>query len=185
MFDEAFISRIHVPLYFKALTNEDRQEIWRNNFARLKEETGIEVPGPVVTYATNDPAILALNWNGREIRNGSSPSPISPQSQTNIGIPAFQTAVALAESTPRGEDEKAMLTKGNLQEVVTLAAKFHDYIEKLNKGQSQATLAGIHRYREPESEISQPGGAPKSPILISAWNRGPDGLGLVTTEEKR
>jgi hypothetical protein len=71
VFDEAFLSRIHVPLYFKSLRDVDRQEIWRNNFERLHTETGIEVSSPVINYALNDPTILELEWNGRDIRNGS------------------------------------------------------------------------------------------------------------------
>ena len=70
VFDEAFISRIHVPLYFKALNNGDRKKIWLNNFTRLQRETDIEVPDSVITYITSDEKLLSLEWNGREIRNG-------------------------------------------------------------------------------------------------------------------
>ena len=37
-FDDAFLSRIHVGLLYKALTDEDREKIWLNHFERLKSE---------------------------------------------------------------------------------------------------------------------------------------------------
>jgi len=70
VFDEAFISRIHVPLYFKHLTDGDRAKIWSNNFLRLQKETGMEVHDTARTFISADEKLLALTWNGREIRNG-------------------------------------------------------------------------------------------------------------------
>jgi hypothetical protein len=67
---------------------------------------------------------------------------------------AFQTAVALAESqAPDGQ--KVTLNKENLSEVVNLASKFKKYIDKLNKGQSAADIAGQYRLREAEAERSR------------------------------
>ena len=70
VFDEAFISRIHVPLYFKHLTDGDRVKIWSNNFLRLQKETGMEVHDTAKSFISTDKKLLDLKWNGREIRNG-------------------------------------------------------------------------------------------------------------------
>lgn len=66
--DEAFVSRIHVSLFFKELTNADREQIWKNNIKRLKE-TNVRIKEDAEKYLTS-PEVIALEWNGREIRNG-------------------------------------------------------------------------------------------------------------------
>lgn len=77
-FDEAFISRIDVPIYFPALTNEQRTRIWSTFFRKLEEERQdkIRVAGDVKYYVGEDRDLLDLEWNGREIRS-SQPSPSS------------------------------------------------------------------------------------------------------------
>jgi hypothetical protein len=66
--DEAFRSRIHVPLYFNDLTDEDRKQIWKNNIERLGE-TKIRITKEAQEYLVSQ-EVMALEWNGREIRNG-------------------------------------------------------------------------------------------------------------------
>ena len=70
-FDDAFISRIHVPLYYPDLSEDDRKKIWRNFFNKLTKERGdiMRVPIDTKDY-TNGQEVRALKWNGREIRNG-------------------------------------------------------------------------------------------------------------------
>src|SRR5215469_1012859 len=40
-FDDAFISRIHVALYYPPLVDRDRVLIWENNFRRLEKDAAI------------------------------------------------------------------------------------------------------------------------------------------------
>jgi SpoVK/Ycf46/Vps4 family AAA+-type ATPase len=71
-FDEAFISRIHVPLYYKDLTDDDRRQIWENSFERLEGDKTrlkpIEIPNSTSSFAAEG---IDVKWNGREIRNGA------------------------------------------------------------------------------------------------------------------
>ncbi|MCJ1443334.1 MAG: hypothetical protein MMC23_003832 [Stictis urceolatum] len=79
-FDDAFVSRIHVSLYYPDFSDDDRALVWQNfcdKLSREREET-IRVPIDTRDY-TSGAEVRALKWNGREIGN------------------AFQTAVALAE----------------------------------------------------------------------------------------
>ena len=72
-FDEAILSRIDVPLYFAALTNEQRVQIWRILLRKLWDERRgtIAINWDVDEYVKESPDLLALKWNGREIRNGA------------------------------------------------------------------------------------------------------------------
>jgi SpoVK/Ycf46/Vps4 family AAA+-type ATPase len=73
-FDEAFLSRIDVPIYFPALTNDQRAKIWGTFFSKLERERQdkIRVSQDVRYYVKEDRDLLELEWNGREIRSGMS-----------------------------------------------------------------------------------------------------------------
>jgi hypothetical protein len=74
-FDDAFISRIHVALHYKDLTDSDREKIWNNNFERLENEKRpkrVKIPISTKEYATESRDMMEIKWNGREIRNGNS-----------------------------------------------------------------------------------------------------------------
>lgn len=73
-FDEAFLSRIDVPIYFRALTNDQRTQIWSSFIRKLEEEKRgkIRVDANVKYYIKEDRDLLGLEMNGREIRSGSS-----------------------------------------------------------------------------------------------------------------
>jgi hypothetical protein len=95
-FDEAFLSRINLAIYYPDFQNEERQRIWHNYFDKLEREAGdrFHVPegtkeyvGPcawfliahkgltgLCRYATESDAVSDLKWNGREIRNGTNRS---------------------------------------------------------------------------------------------------------------
>ena len=77
-FDEAFKSRIHLSLGYDRLDNDARAKIWGNLFQKLKDD--YKQGGPQITYdydakeyVTRNKEIKDLEWNGREIRNGTSP----------------------------------------------------------------------------------------------------------------
>jgi hypothetical protein len=69
-FDDAFISRIHVALYYPPLVDRDRVLIWENNFRRLEKDSNIKVPDSTRIYTRYDEGLRLIRWNGREIRNG-------------------------------------------------------------------------------------------------------------------
>lgn len=71
-FDEAFISRIHVPIYYGEFTPEQRMRVWDTFFEKLeldRESTMRIVPSAKDYVGSSD--LQNLKWNGREIRNGN------------------------------------------------------------------------------------------------------------------
>jgi SpoVK/Ycf46/Vps4 family AAA+-type ATPase len=70
-FDEAFISRIHVQIYYPEFGNQDRENVWDTFFQKLEEdrETTMRIPQSTKDY-TQSQELQTLEWNGREIRNG-------------------------------------------------------------------------------------------------------------------
>ena len=92
-FDDAFKSRIHLPLYYPPLDKEQTKGIWKMNLKRTLERRSLMDADEkeIMEYAdlhfkrgdANDTA-----WNGRQIRN------------------AFQTATALAEFEARERHSK-------------------------------------------------------------------------------
>jgi hypothetical protein len=80
-FHDAFLSRIHVCLLYKALTDEDREKIWSIHFERLKSEKvepAMSVHPDAELYVSGawkknnqvQRDVIDIQWNGREIRNG-------------------------------------------------------------------------------------------------------------------
>ena len=70
-FDDAFISRIHVTLYYPDFTEVERKKVWKNFFDKLIRDRGdiMRVPIDTKDYI-NGREVRAVQWNGREIRNG-------------------------------------------------------------------------------------------------------------------
>ena len=70
-FDDAFISRIHISLYYPEFKEEERRKVWKIFFDKLSKERKdiMQVPIETKDY-TQSKEVRALNWNGREIRNG-------------------------------------------------------------------------------------------------------------------
>ncbi|KAH7139865.1 hypothetical protein B0J13DRAFT_505202 [Dactylonectria estremocensis] len=116
-FDEAFISRIQVQLYYPEFQDDDRDKVWDTFFQKLEEdrETTMRIPQATKDY-TQSVELRALKWNGREIRN------------------AFQVAVALAESQGHKDRQGRVLIKpDHLKATVQMSREFKDYLLKLHK----------------------------------------------------
>jgi hypothetical protein len=99
-FDDAFLSRIHVGLLYKALTDDDREKIWQTHFDRLeaeKREPAVSVHADAVAYVTGNwkkngkiqEDLLTIQWNGREIRNGGSSNPRSMVVSLTVAVDSF------------------------------------------------------------------------------------------------
>jgi SpoVK/Ycf46/Vps4 family AAA+-type ATPase len=71
LFDDAFISRIHIHIYYPDFSDEDRKKIWQTFIDKLhKERTGhLRVHIGAKEYIEGK-EVTRLKWNGREIRNG-------------------------------------------------------------------------------------------------------------------
>lgn len=70
-FDDAFVSRIHISLYYRDFTEDDRRKVWNIFFDKLVRDRKnvMQIPAETILYAT-EPEVTNLKWNGREIRNG-------------------------------------------------------------------------------------------------------------------
>ncbi|KAK7719795.1 hypothetical protein SLS64_001976 [Diaporthe eres] len=71
-FDEAFISRIHVPIYYGEFTPEQRIKVWDTFFEKLEldREKTMRILSSAKDYVDSS-ELQNLKWNGREIRNES------------------------------------------------------------------------------------------------------------------
>jgi hypothetical protein len=71
-FDDAFISRVHIPLYYPPLDRGQREKIWKVFVEKFEEERrDIRINYTAKEYLRSD-EVLDKNWNGREIRNGET-----------------------------------------------------------------------------------------------------------------
>ncbi|KAI1659699.1 P-loop containing nucleoside triphosphate hydrolase protein [Daldinia decipiens] len=117
-FDDAFISRVHLQLYYSDFDDDQRRQVWQTFIDKLAKERGdcMRLNVDAKDYIRGA-EIKALKWNGREIRN------------------AFQTAVSLAEyDAEKGEDGKIMITDEHLRAVVELSKDFKNYLNELHRG---------------------------------------------------
>lgn len=74
-FDEAFSSRIHTQLHYGNLGAPSRRAIWNNLFEKVQsEKPEVAVDYNVTQYVEHNQQLLELEWNGRQIRNGTLPS---------------------------------------------------------------------------------------------------------------
>jgi hypothetical protein len=117
-FDDAFISRVHIQLYYPEFTDKDREMVWKTFTDKLQRERGDSIRLNIdAKEYIRGAEMRAVKWNGREIRN------------------ALQTAVALAEfDAEKDEDGKIIVTDAHLKAVVELSADFKKYLNDLHSG---------------------------------------------------
>ena len=129
-FDDAFVSRIHVKLYYPPLTDSDRKKIWRSFIEKLGRERqkDIRVTIDAKDYI-NGKAVRQLDLNGREIRN------------------AFQTAVALAEfENHKDEEGRTLVEEHHIQQVADMSKDFKKYLDDLHQGdEAKRAIRSIDR----------------------------------------
>ncbi|KAI8263968.1 hypothetical protein K4K58_012585 [Colletotrichum sp. SAR11_239] len=116
-FDDAFISRIHIQLYYPDFSDDERQKVWKTFIDKLAREKGetmrLTIDAKEYIESTRK---QGLKWNGREIRN------------------AFQTAVALAEYEADKDGEGRIMVKDDhLRAVVELSQDFKGYLNDLHR----------------------------------------------------
>lgn len=115
-FDDAFVSRMHVKLYYPPLNDKERQKIWQSFIAKLGKERPKDIR---VTLGAKEfiggSKIKSLEMNGREIRN------------------AFQTAVALAEyDNDLDEEGKIKVEDRHIDQVAEMSRDFQSYLDDLH-----------------------------------------------------
>ncbi|CAG8952434.1 hypothetical protein HYFRA_00001181 [Hymenoscyphus fraxineus] len=118
--DDAIISRIHLIIEYKDLTDAARIKIWKQFFTKLSKDRADYAVDPYLEgFVENDEKITSLKWNGREIRN------------------AFQTAVSLAEYSAKTDDppqKQIIVKKSHLEGVAEMSAVFKKYMKDFKGG---------------------------------------------------
>ncbi|RWA07793.1 hypothetical protein EKO27_g7312 [Xylaria grammica] len=134
VFDEAFKSRIHLPLYYPPLEWKSARKIWSTYLKKLKSSSLVEVDEEeIIDYAetfferqNKKGSKIGPVWNGRQIRNG------------------FQSAVALAGYKSNGA--KFKLEKRHFEDVSKVSNEFNHYIWSI-KTQTDSDKAARWGYR--------------------------------------
>ncbi|KAI1445619.1 P-loop containing nucleoside triphosphate hydrolase protein [Annulohypoxylon stygium] len=135
-FDDAFISRIHVVIYYEDLGEPQRKQIWKQFFDKLERERKdtIIVESRAKHFVLNDSEMRKIPWNGREIRN------------------AFQTAVSLAEyryhyEGGKDESDTVVLDKVDFEQVCQMSVDFKEYLKRVHRGDDENDRAMRERTR--------------------------------------
>ncbi|KAI1741308.1 hypothetical protein F4680DRAFT_416366 [Xylaria scruposa] len=135
-FDDAFISRIHLVIYYEDLGEPQRKHIWKQFFDKLEKERrdDIIVESRAKHFVLNDSEMRKIPWNGREIRN------------------VFQTAVSLAEyrfhfEGGKEESDKIVLDKTDFEQVCQMSIEFKEYLTKVHRGDDENDRAMRDRAR--------------------------------------
>lgn len=134
MFDEAFKSRIHLPLYYPTLEWKYAEKIWKTHLGKLVKSGLVDVDEEdILSYAEKLFEIQsAANskigpvWNGRQIRN------------------AFQSVVALAGYKSTGGRIK--IEREHFDRVAKVSNQFNHYLWSI-KSETDAAKAERSGYR--------------------------------------
>lgn len=143
-FDDAFISRIHIQLYYPDFTDEQRQQVWQTFVDKLKRDCGsyMKLDYNAKRYLKS-PEVKAIKWNGRDIRNGMFAFHFCGHRTDTLE--AFQTAVSLAEfDAEKDEDGKILVTEEHFQAVMALSSDFKEYLDELHKKDEAQRAAFKH-----------------------------------------
>ena len=142
-FDDAFVSRIHVILRYKRLSQEDRKHIWEGFFTKLEQERGrqFRITKQARKYVLEDKDMIKIPWNGREIRN------------------AFQTAVALAQYhfammpvESKEDGDKAELDDRHFEQVCGMAMSFKKYLKRVHQKDEEGRAVVARNRNEEDDE---------------------------------
>ncbi|KAF5849405.1 hypothetical protein GGP41_006349 [Bipolaris sorokiniana] len=126
MFDEAFISRINLTIYYPPFSDKARAEVWESFFQKLEREREgeIRVHNNTRAYIEECKELKALQWNGREIRN------------------AFQIAVSLAETDEERDNRGCIVIKQkHIEATVEMSRSFKKYLNDLYRKDEDAVAA--------------------------------------------
>lgn len=129
--DDAFISRVHVAIGYKALDADDRARIWNGFFRKLvRDRAGkIQVAPDAKKWVLNSTGAEQTDLNGRDIRNAL---------QTAISLAEFE-----AEEDPDHDPKLAVVvTKSHFERVLSMSNKFHAYVSSIRKEDEKKRASG-------------------------------------------
>ncbi|GKZ24015.1 hypothetical protein AbraIFM66951_010513 [Aspergillus brasiliensis] len=142
-FDEAFVSRIHLALYYPGLNKSQNHAIWEMNLQKAKaRKTSLSIDTTSIlkwadaNWEQNNKS--STRWNGRQIRNGC------------------QTAIALAEFEAEETSTPVLLQVKHVQQVAAASKEFYDYVSRV-LGADMAHRAFVERLRLDDWLPNMPG----------------------------
>ncbi|KAK8867396.1 P-loop containing nucleoside triphosphate hydrolase protein [Apiospora arundinis] len=137
-FDDAFISRIHVVIYYEDLGEPERKQIWKQFFDKLERERkdSIIVESRAKHFVLNDTEIRKIPWNGREIRNGTC--------SYHNRLPLFDEFYF---EGGQEESDKIILDKVDFEQVCQMSLDFKEYLTKVHLGDDEKDRAMRERAR--------------------------------------
>jgi ATP-dependent Clp protease ATP-binding subunit ClpA len=148
--DDAFISRIQVPIRFKPLSGSYLLQIWENFFDKLKDDQA-EVerqnlnrsPEDKVPIITIDPA--AKKWIRRRFG-----SPDSPQLNGRDIRNALQTAITLAEYKfyEKKVTDGIVVTEEHFANVLKMSIDFRKHVSEIARGMDEEGRAYARKERK-------------------------------------
>lgn len=121
--DDAFISRVHIAIGYKAFSPQNRSRIWEGFSRKLaKEQAGkIQISPGARKWVLQKAESGNAQLNGRDIRN------------------ALQTAITLAEAEaeedPSFDFDKMtiIVDQSHFERVLEISNKFHDYVQSIRR----------------------------------------------------
>ncbi|KAI0542087.1 P-loop containing nucleoside triphosphate hydrolase protein [Xylaria digitata] len=156
--DRAFMSRIHLSLYYPRLDKEKTLSIWRNNLKRvkiefLKEKNPIDIDEEsIMRFAKHhfkrlNQAPELTVWNGRQIRNAF---------QTAIAMATFQAQQLTDEAAAKGIQKQFIptLSDKRFREVARSALQFEKYLAAIEGGKNHSEVALDWKWRDDEFNMS-------------------------------
>lgn len=147
--DEAVWSRIHATIYYDNFNDTDRRKIWDTYFDKLEveRENEIRVLESAKDYVRHSQEVQDLQWNGREIRNGTY-GRVGAGKDIPLTPAAFQIAVNLAQAEGSRDKQGRFLVKmDHIKVTVDLLKDFSGYMEGLHK-MSQSKRARVNKTRD-------------------------------------
>ena len=130
--DDAFISRVHVALGYKALDGKEKVQIWNGFFQKLANERAgkLQVAPGAKKWVLEQAASNKAQLNGRDIRN------------------ALQTAITLAEAEAEEDPDfdsskmTVVVDQSHFERVLNISNKFHDYVKSIRREDEKKRAAG-------------------------------------------
>jgi DNA polymerase III delta prime subunit len=141
-FDEAFVSRVQLFLYYPPLSHDQTLKVWQVNINRTRES------GVVILDEDDEEAIITFakeelsqgrTWNGRQIRNYFQTAiSLSEYDVSSRHLRDVRNGTKPADSKP----SKPRLSDKNIKKIAKATGKFIDYIntvlpEKSHEKQSR------------------------------------------------
>lgn len=135
-FDEAFKSRILLPLHYKPLTNDQRRRIWDNFFHHLKDGE-----------ASSERAVMAKPSGAKKDKSVERPSIDFEDIRRHLGdlakveMNGRQIRNAITTARQLAKFKRESMNYKHLEHVIQVTQMFDKYLENERNGMDEETMA--------------------------------------------